>query len=61
LRHVFREAPDVILVGEMRDRESIAIALEAADTCHLMLNSLHANNSVMAINRSFDVFPAESQ
>ena len=61
LRHVFREAPDVILVGVMRDRESIAIALEAAGTCHLMLSSLHANNSVMAINRNVDVFPTESQ
>ena len=49
------------MIGEMRDRESLAIALEAADTCHLMLNSLHANNSVMAINRNVDVFPAESQ
>ena len=61
LRHVFREAPDVIMIGEMRDRESLAIALEAADTCHLMLSSLHANNLVMAINRNVDVFPAESQ
>ena len=61
LRYVFREAPDVIMIGEMRDRESLAIALEAADTCHLMLSSLHANNLVMAINRNVDVFPAESQ
>ncbi len=61
LRHSFREAPDVIMVGEMRDRESIAIALEAADTGHLVLSSMHANNAVMAINRIVDVFPAESQ
>jgi twitching motility protein PilT len=61
LRHVFREAPDVIMIGEMRDRESIAIALEAADTGHLVISSMHANNSVMAINRIVDVFPAESQ
>ena len=61
LRHVFREAPDVIMIGEMRDKESIAIALEAADTGHLVLSSMHANNSVMAINRIVDVFPAESQ
>jgi len=61
LRHSFREAPDVIMVGEMRDRESIAIALEAADTGHLVLSSMHANNSIMAINRIVDVFPAESQ
>ena len=61
LRHVFGEAPYFIMIGEMRDRESIAIALEAADACHLMLSSLHANNSVMAINRKVDVFPTESQ
>lgn len=61
LRHVFREAPDVIMIGEMRDRESIAIALEAADTGHLVMSSMHANNAVMAINRIVDVFPAESQ
>ena len=61
LRHVFREAPDVIMIGEMRDRESISIALEAADTGHLVLSSMHANNSVMAVNRIVDVFPAESQ
>jgi len=61
LRHVFREAPDVIMIGEMRDRESIAIALEAADTGHLVMSSMHANNAVLAINRIVDVFPAESQ
>jgi len=61
LRHVFREAPDVIMIGEMRDRESIAIALEAADTGHLVISSMHANNAVMAINRIVDVFPAENQ
>jgi twitching motility protein PilT len=61
LRHVFREAPDVIMIGEMRDRESIAIALEAADTGHLVLSSMHANNAIMAINRIVDVFPAENQ
>jgi twitching motility protein PilT len=61
LRYVFREAPDVIMIGEMRDRESLAIALEAAYTSLLMLSSLHANNLVMAINRNVDVFPAESQ
>ncbi len=61
LRHVFREAPDVIMIGEMRDRESVAIALEAADTGHLVLSSMHANNAVLAVNRIVDVFPAESQ
>jgi twitching motility protein PilT len=61
LRHVFREAPDVIMIGEMRDRESIAIALEAADTGHLVLSSMHSNNALLAINRIVDVFPSENQ
>ena len=61
LRHMFREAPDVILIGEMRDRESMAIALEAADTGHLVLSSMHANNAAMAISRIIDVFPQDNQ
>ncbi len=61
LRHVFREAPDIILIGEMRDRESMAIALEAADTGHLVMSSMHANNAAMAISRIIDVFPQENQ
>ncbi|PLX87998.1 MAG: type IV pili twitching motility protein PilT [Desulfuromonas sp.] len=61
LRRIYREAPDVILIGEMRDRESISIALEAAETGHLVLSTLHANNSTLAINRIVDVFPAEHQ
>jgi twitching motility protein PilT len=61
LKRIYRESPDVILIGEMRDRESIAIALEAADTGHLVLSSLHANNSILSINRIIDVFPADQQ
>ncbi len=61
LRHVLREAPDVIVIGEMRDPESFAIALEAADTGHLVLSCLHANNATLAINRIIDVFPPEKQ
>ncbi|WP_303721749.1 PilT/PilU family type 4a pilus ATPase [Malonomonas rubra] len=61
LRHIYREAPDVIMIGEMRDYESIAIALQAADTGHLVISCLHANNSVMAINRIIDVFKAEQK
>jgi len=61
LRHIYRESPDVIMIGEMRDHESIAIALEAADSGHLVISCLHANNSVMAINRIIDVFKAEQQ
>jgi twitching motility protein PilT len=56
-----REAPDVILVGEMRDRETIAAALTAADTGHLVLSTLHSANPWMAIDRIVDVFAAEQQ
>ena len=61
LRHVLREAPDVIVIGEMRDPQSFAIALQAADTGHLVLSCLHANNAILAISRIIDVFPPEQQ
>ncbi len=61
LRHVLREAPDVIVIGEMRDPESFAIALQAADTGHLVLSCLHSNNAILAINRIIDIFPPEQQ
>lgn len=61
LKMVLREAPDVIVIGEMRDPESFAIALQAADTGHLVLSCIHSNNAVMAINRIIDVFPPEQQ
>lgn len=61
LRHVFREAPDVIVIGEMRDMESFSIALQAADSGHLVISSLHANSAVQAINRVVDVFPPEQE
>ena len=61
LRHVLREAPDVILVGEMRDPESIACALTAAETGHLVLATLHTNDCVQAIDRMVDPFPAAQQ
>ncbi|BCR04439.1 hypothetical protein DESUT3_15080 [Desulfuromonas versatilis] len=61
LRHVLREAPDVIVIGEMRDPESFAIALQAADTGHLVISCVHANNAVLAVNRIIDVFPPEQQ
>jgi len=61
LRRIFREAPDVIVIGEMRDPESFAIALQAADSGHLVISCMHANNAVMAVNRIIDVFPAEKQ
>jgi len=56
LRHVLRHDPDVILVGEMRDVESIAIALTAAETGHLVLSTLHTQTASHTINRIVDVF-----
>jgi twitching motility protein PilT len=61
LRHVLREAPDVILVGEMRDPESIACALSSAETGHLVLATLHTNDSVQAVDRIVDPFPPAQQ
>lgn len=61
LKHIFRQAPDVIVIGEMRDLESFSIALQAADTGHLILSTLHANNATSAIDRIIDVFPPAQQ
>jgi len=60
LRHVLRHDPDVILIGEMRDLESISIALTAAETGHLVLSTLHTQTAPLTINRIVDVF-AEHQ
>lgn len=57
LRHVLRQDPDVILIGEMRDIESISIALTAAETGHLVLSTLHTQTAPSTINRIIDVFP----
>jgi len=57
LRSALREAPDVILVGEMRDQDTIAAALTAAETGHLVLSTLHSGHSAQAIDRIIDVFP----
>jgi twitching motility protein PilT len=59
LRAVLREDPDVVLVGEMRDLESIQAALTIAETGHLVFATLHTNDSGQAIDRIVDVFPAE--
>lgn len=56
LRHVLRHDPDVILIGEMRDRESISIALTAAETGHLVFSTLHTQTAPLTINRIIDVF-----
>jgi len=61
LRASLREDPDVILVGEMRDRETIQLALTAAETGHLVFGTLHTSGAPNTINRIIDVFPAEQQ
>ncbi|WP_193597240.1 type IV pilus twitching motility protein PilT [Microbacterium sp. YJN-G] len=61
LRRVLRQDPDVILVGELRDRESISTALSAAETGHLVLSTLHTQGAAKSINRLVDAFPADQQ
>jgi twitching motility protein PilT len=61
LRAVLRQDPDVILIGEMRDRETIGAALTIAETGHLALATLHTNSTFESINRIVDVFPPEQQ
>jgi len=61
LKHVLRQDPDVILVGEMRDLETIAAALTAAETGHLVIATLHTNDAVQSIERLVDVFPPHQQ
>ncbi|MBR4305572.1 MAG: PilT/PilU family type 4a pilus ATPase, partial [Ruminiclostridium sp.] len=61
LRSALRENPDVILVGEMRDYETIKLALTAAETGHLVLATLHTTGAIHTINRIIDVFPKEEQ
>lgn len=59
LRHVLRHDPDVILIGEMRDVESISIALTAAETGHLVFSTLHTQTAPLTISRIVDVFPSD--
>ncbi len=61
LRAALREDPDVILVGEMRDYETIATALTAAETGHLVLATLHTNSAAQSVDRIVDVFPPHQQ
>jgi len=61
LKYVLRQDPDVILIGEMRDRETIASALTIAETGHLAMATLHTNSTFESINRIIDVFPPEQQ
>jgi twitching motility protein PilT len=61
LRAALRQTPDVLLVGEMRDLETIAAAITIAETGHLVLATLHTNDTTQAVDRMVDVFPAEQQ
>ena len=61
LRHVLRQDPDVILIGELRDIDTIATSVTAAETGHLVLGTLHTNDCVQAIDRIIDVFPGAQQ
>ena len=61
LKHVLRQDPDVILVGEMRDIETISLAVTAAETGHLVFGTLHTQDAPQTIDRIIDVFPGEQQ
>ena len=61
LRSALREDPDVILVGELRDLETIRLAITAAETGHLVLGTLHTQSAVSTINRMIDVFPGDEK
>ncbi|MEQ8222861.1 MAG: type IV pilus twitching motility protein PilT [Candidatus Eremiobacterota bacterium] len=61
LKACLREDPDVIMVGEMRDLETIQLAISAAETGHLVFSSLHTNNAISTVNRIIDAFPQEQQ
>jgi twitching motility protein PilT len=61
LRAALREDPDVIVIGELRDLETISLALSAAETGHLVLATLHTDNSLRTLNRMVGAFPADQQ
>ncbi|MGH7786250.1 MAG: type IV pilus twitching motility protein PilT [Candidatus Binatia bacterium] len=61
LRHVLRQDPDVVLIGEMRDLETVMAALTVAETGHLVFSTLHTNSAVQTINRIIDIFPEQQQ
>ena len=61
LRAALREDPDVILVGEMRDLETISLAISAAETGHLVFGTLHTSSAAQTVDRMVDVFPPEQQ
>jgi len=59
LRNTLRQAPDVILIGEIRDRETLEYAIQFAETGHLVLSTLHANSANQALDRAINLFPGE--
>jgi twitching motility protein PilT len=61
LKYVLRQNPDIIMIGEMRDRETIATALTAAETGHLVLSTLHTGSSYLSVDRIIDSFPNDQQ
>jgi twitching motility protein PilT len=61
LRHVLRQDPDIILVGELRDLETTAVAITAAETGHLVLATLHTQSAAQTVDRLIDIFPAHQQ
>lgn len=61
LKHVLRQDPDVILIGEMRDTETMSIAVTAAETGHLVFSTLHTNDAQQSVDRIIDSFPSEQQ
>ncbi len=61
LRAALREDPDIVLVGEMRDKETIALALETANTGHLVFGTLHTSTAISTVDRIIDVFPPDQQ
>jgi twitching motility protein PilT len=61
LRDALREDPDILLIGEMRDPETISLALTAAETGHLVLASLHSRSAASAVERIVDTYPPERQ
>jgi twitching motility protein PilT len=61
LKYILRQDPDVVLIGEMRDQETIEAALTVAETGHLCFGTLHTNSAIQSINRIVDVFPSHAQ
>src|SRR5438046_3704947 len=61
LKHVLRQDPDIIMIGEMRDSTSFTAAMSAADTGHLVLSTLHTTNAAQSVNRILDFFKADER